>query len=299
MPDIRYESGIESGAKISVYFDSMISKVVVWAEDRRSAIHKMLHVLRHTICLGITTNLMFLQRILAHPAFQRTDYTTAFIDLYKETLLQPVDDSVVVSTLAIAANAFVKRHAEAQAGNVVSAFRTIPRSFRNQRKDKTAGRVTVLTADLRALGHSSSVSIILQEESPERIHSRLVRTEEKPSPKELKAFGNVDSGLLVKRYYANLRNDNDTTSQAHDFHIHNSTIDQQNELVGGRLRASIDGVTADYFVALGARDELQKTVYIQCPSRGISATYTIQNKLSWAGKLSERVAGGSVSSGKL
>lgn len=39
--DIRIETGIEQGDSVSVYYDPMISKLVVWGPDRRTALAKL------------------------------------------------------------------------------------------------------------------------------------------------------------------------------------------------------------------------------------------------------------------
>jgi acetyl/propionyl-CoA carboxylase alpha subunit len=85
--DVRIESAISTGSTISVYFDSMIAKIVVWAPNRATAIAKMARVLRLTQCIGIKTNHLFLQACLLHPAFRKVDYSTNFIPENLESLL--------------------------------------------------------------------------------------------------------------------------------------------------------------------------------------------------------------------
>lgn len=144
--DVRYELGVESGSDISVYFDSMISKVIVWSQDRPSALRKMSLFLKNTICLGITTNQLFLQRVLAHPAFQKVDYTTAFIDRNKESLLQPVDREFLLGPLALTAAIFC-RTSQRQLSRA-SAFKTIPGPTEISQKTGVRRLLTISAASL-------------------------------------------------------------------------------------------------------------------------------------------------------
>ncbi|KAJ5955227.1 hypothetical protein N7501_009506 [Penicillium viridicatum] len=87
--DIRYETAIETGSTVSIYFDSMIAKLVVWAPTRALAIEKMAKVLAQTACVGVKTNQLFMQSCLLNPAFCDPAYTTAFIPSHLNELLQP------------------------------------------------------------------------------------------------------------------------------------------------------------------------------------------------------------------
>lgn len=64
----------------------MIAKIIVWAPDRGAAIRLAKRVLAGTTVLGLCTNQAFLGRCLAHPGFLDKDYTTGFIEMYKEDL---------------------------------------------------------------------------------------------------------------------------------------------------------------------------------------------------------------------
>ncbi|CAG8284747.1 unnamed protein product [Penicillium nalgiovense] len=87
--DVRYETAIETGSTVSIYFDSMIAKIVVWAPTRPLAVEKMAKVLAHTACVGVKTNQLFLQACLLNRAFQDPAYGTSFIPRHIDELLQP------------------------------------------------------------------------------------------------------------------------------------------------------------------------------------------------------------------
>lgn len=79
-PGIRVDAGYQTGDAISTHYDPLIAKIVVHAEDRPAAIRRMQTALRETVVLGLTTNLEFLQDLLAHPVFQAGEATTRFIE---------------------------------------------------------------------------------------------------------------------------------------------------------------------------------------------------------------------------
>lgn len=81
-PGIRVDTGFQTGDEITTHYDPLIAKIIVHAENRPAALRKMQTALRDTILLGLTTNLEFLQTVLAHPVFQSGEATTRFIETH-------------------------------------------------------------------------------------------------------------------------------------------------------------------------------------------------------------------------
>jgi acetyl-CoA carboxylase biotin carboxylase subunit len=79
-PNVRDDSGIHAGMKITPYYDPMLSKLVVYSENRHDCINKMIWALSRYIVLGVTTNVQFLKKVLEHPEFKRGNITTHFIE---------------------------------------------------------------------------------------------------------------------------------------------------------------------------------------------------------------------------
>ena len=79
-PGVRVDSGFTSGDEITVHYDPLIAKLIVWAEDRPAAIQKMEAALRETILLGVTQNIQFLQDVLADPYFRSGDIYTTWVE---------------------------------------------------------------------------------------------------------------------------------------------------------------------------------------------------------------------------
>jgi len=81
-PNIRDDTGIETGMKITPYYDPMLAKLVVGSEKRSESINKMIWALSHYVVLGVTTNIAFLKKVLEHEEFKKGNITTHFIDNY-------------------------------------------------------------------------------------------------------------------------------------------------------------------------------------------------------------------------
>ncbi|HAS39033.1 MAG TPA: hypothetical protein DCS93_01075 [Microscillaceae bacterium] len=76
---LRIETAIQSGAQISMFYDPMIAKIIVWDQDRMVAHRKMHYTLRNLLCLGITTNQDFLAQLFATPAINQGQYDTHYL----------------------------------------------------------------------------------------------------------------------------------------------------------------------------------------------------------------------------
>ena len=79
-PGIRLDSGVGSGDEVTVYYDPLMAKLVVHAATREAALRKMEFALSEVNILGLTTNISFLQDLIADSEFQRGEYTTALIE---------------------------------------------------------------------------------------------------------------------------------------------------------------------------------------------------------------------------
>ncbi|MGH8504356.1 MAG: acetyl/propionyl/methylcrotonyl-CoA carboxylase subunit alpha [Stenotrophobium sp.] len=82
VPGVRVDTYLRSGTAISPYYDSMQAKIIAWGEDRETARQRLLKALESTTLLGVTSNKDYLARILAHEAFAKGDFSTAFIGKY-------------------------------------------------------------------------------------------------------------------------------------------------------------------------------------------------------------------------
>lgn len=76
---VRVESALTSGSKVSPWYDSMIAKIIVEAENRNEAIAKMKLALSESMIEGIPTNLEFLKKIMGNPDYISGRVDTGFI----------------------------------------------------------------------------------------------------------------------------------------------------------------------------------------------------------------------------
>src|SRR6187402_3627385 len=78
---VRLDGGtVQTGAQISPHFDSMLVKMTVRGRDFRTAVARARRGLAEFRIRGVTTNISFLQAVLADPAFQAGDLSTQFIE---------------------------------------------------------------------------------------------------------------------------------------------------------------------------------------------------------------------------
>lgn len=76
---LRLDSGIEAGSLISIYYDSLLAKVVAWGETREEARERLVAALNGYHLEGLKTNLDFANAVLTHPSFMAGELSTDFI----------------------------------------------------------------------------------------------------------------------------------------------------------------------------------------------------------------------------
>lgn len=76
---VRVDDYIYTGYTVPPYYDSMISKVIVRANNREECINRMLRALNETVVGGIKTNIELHKRILNDESFRQNDYDTNFL----------------------------------------------------------------------------------------------------------------------------------------------------------------------------------------------------------------------------
>lgn len=87
---VRIDSAIYSGCEVSPYYDSMITKLIVFAATRKEAIAKMHRALGEVIIEGITTNIDFLYEIMERPDYQEGDFTIQYLEKVLEERSQEI-----------------------------------------------------------------------------------------------------------------------------------------------------------------------------------------------------------------
>ena len=101
-PGVRWDAGIEVGDEVTLHYDSMLAKLIVWAPDRAQAIARMRRALDELAVLGVATNQAFHRRLLADRAFQEGELDIQFLDR-RPDLARPDPAAEDVLQLAVAA----------------------------------------------------------------------------------------------------------------------------------------------------------------------------------------------------
>ena len=99
--NVRVDSGVEEGDEITPFYDPMIAKLIVWAAHRDAALARMRKALADYQVAGVTTNIDFLSRLVACPAFAGADLDTGLIERQK-TFLFPATQAVPYDALLVA-----------------------------------------------------------------------------------------------------------------------------------------------------------------------------------------------------
>ena len=89
---LRLDTGVEEGDEASVYYDSLIAKLVAYGEDRGQAAARLAAALDNFAVEGPDTNVLFLASLARHPRFAAGDLTTAFIAEEYPEGFQPQSD---------------------------------------------------------------------------------------------------------------------------------------------------------------------------------------------------------------
>ena len=79
-PGVRLESGVYSGWEVSLYYDPLLAKLVVWGETRAEAILRMRRALDEYRVGGIHTTIPFHQQVMDSTRYQGGQFDTAFVD---------------------------------------------------------------------------------------------------------------------------------------------------------------------------------------------------------------------------
>ncbi len=86
-PGIRNDTGVETGDEVTLHYDPMIAKLIVFASDREKAVMRLRRALGDYEVLGVPTNLPLLRRIADHPCFEAGETTIDFLE--EHGLLEP------------------------------------------------------------------------------------------------------------------------------------------------------------------------------------------------------------------
>jgi acetyl-CoA carboxylase biotin carboxylase subunit len=121
-PGIRLDSGIYPGWTVPMEYDSLLSKLAVWAPTRQDAIARMSRALEECYIGGIRNNIAFFQELLRDPDFQSGALHTGFIQefLARRKPSQELPDIELAQVLAAIAESRKTKTASTSAATAPS-----------------------------------------------------------------------------------------------------------------------------------------------------------------------------------
>jgi acetyl-CoA carboxylase biotin carboxylase subunit len=90
-PGVRWDAGVEAGDEVTLYYDSLLAKLIVHAEDRPGAIRRMRRALDELVVIGVATNVGLLRRLISDPDFGRGEVDIQFLERRPDLWSAPPD----------------------------------------------------------------------------------------------------------------------------------------------------------------------------------------------------------------
>lgn len=78
-PGVRVDSGLYAGLQVPLFYDPLLSKLIVWGKDRQQAITRMRRALDEYHIIGVRTTLPFARWLMDQPRYIAGDFSTDFI----------------------------------------------------------------------------------------------------------------------------------------------------------------------------------------------------------------------------
>ncbi len=125
---VRVDTGVESGAEISPFYDPMVAKVVAHGSTRADAVRLLADALARAELHGTTTNRDFLVGVLRHDEFVRGEADTSFLDRHDPAVLAGPLLSDHEQRMAVAAAALALQAARREQATVLAP---VPSGWRN------------------------------------------------------------------------------------------------------------------------------------------------------------------------
>ena len=108
---VRVDAGVAEGDAISPHYDSMIAKLIVWGDNRAQALARLGAALAATHIVGPHTNVAFLRRVVACPAFATADLDTALIERERALLLDQPPLALEIAAAGVVAHTLAREAA--------------------------------------------------------------------------------------------------------------------------------------------------------------------------------------------
>jgi len=127
-PGVRWDGGIEEGNEVTLYYDPLIGKLIVWGETRGVALERMRRALRELAIVGIPSSQTFHLRVMDEPEFQRGDIDVTYLERAGARLLVSELPATLTRPLAVMAALLAEEQRAAAPPPAPSAPQPVPPS---------------------------------------------------------------------------------------------------------------------------------------------------------------------------
>ena len=107
---LRIDSGVVEGDTVTIFYDPMIAKLIVWDEDRPRALARLRDALAGCEIAGPKSNIGFLERLVRHPAVTAGTIDTGYLDRHLDEFLAPVDADPTLVLAAASVRLLAQEH---------------------------------------------------------------------------------------------------------------------------------------------------------------------------------------------
>lgn len=101
---VRIDTGVVEGDTVSIFYDPMIAKMIIWDEDRPRALAQLQNALSYADIKGPKSNIEFLEKLVRHPVVVSGKITTNYLDQHLSEVLPHADtvreNFIIAATLS-------------------------------------------------------------------------------------------------------------------------------------------------------------------------------------------------------
>lgn len=157
---VRIDAGVDQGDTVSIFYDPMIAKLIVWGEDRPRALARMRDALAQCEVIGPKSNITFLERLVRHPAIVEARIATGYLDRHLDEFLAGEEAPPATSLFAAATVVLLQEEQAAADAALASSDPHSPWTIADGWRIGRSGKRIVVLAhrkqrfEIQAFGHS-------------------------------------------------------------------------------------------------------------------------------------------------
>jgi 3-methylcrotonyl-CoA carboxylase alpha subunit len=156
---VRIDAGVDPGDSVSIFYDPMIAKLIVWDQDRPRALARLREALAQCEVVGPKSNIAFLERLVRHPAIVGGTIDTGYLDRHLGEFLAGGEPPSPAALCAAATAVLLEEEARALADARAGADPNSPWAIADGWRIGHAGKRIVVLAqrgerhEVEARGH--------------------------------------------------------------------------------------------------------------------------------------------------